>query len=220
MVHQTSSNPTLNSSITILKKFPATNNQLSPRLYKKPQQPIIPLTRDQTTIKLPALVKRTPASSKIRLLKNNITKFCFIVTKPIPSAYIQDSSFVFLVLYLISNYLLYFRRLQIPSTNNLNRTVLQPTPILPIFPPRRSITLYTTPQNLPILKERMIKANLAQKASFKCKSPLPYRPDSSLSRSTTAVVTNSQLQIKTFNPLKVIFFIDSFHNFFLFHLKK
>jgi hypothetical protein len=49
----------------------------------------------------------------------------------------------------------------------------------------------------------MIKANLAQKASFKCKSPLPYRPDSSLSRSTTAVITASQLQIKTYNPLKV-----------------
>ncbi len=52
----------------------------------------------------------------------------------------------------------------------------------------------------------MIKANLAQKANFKCKSPLPYRPDSSLSRSTTAVVTASQLQMKTYNPLKVLGF--------------
>ena len=52
----------------------------------------------------------------------------------------------------------------------------------------------------------MIKANLTQKASFKCKSPLPHRPDSSLSRSTTAVITASQLQIKTHNPLKVFDF--------------
>ncbi len=52
----------------------------------------------------------------------------------------------------------------------------------------------------------MIKANLAQKASFKCKSPPPRRSDSSLSRSTTALITASQLQIKTYNPLKVFDF--------------
>ncbi len=84
--------------------------------------------------------------------------------------------------------------------------MLQPTPILPIYTPRRSITLYTRQQHLPLIKDRMIKANLAQKANFKCKSPLPYRPDSSLSRSTTAVVTASQLQMKTYNPLKVLGF--------------
>jgi len=96
-----------------------------------------------------------------------------------------------------------FRRLQVPSSTNLNRPVLQPTPILPIFAPRRSVTLYTNQQNLPLIKDRMIKANLAQKASFKCKSPPPHRPDSSLSRSTTAIITASQLQMKTYNPLKV-----------------
>ncbi len=52
----------------------------------------------------------------------------------------------------------------------------------------------------------MIKANLAQKASFKCKSPSPYRPDSSLSRSTAAAMTASQLQIKTYSPLKVLYY--------------
>ena len=81
--------------------------------------------------------------------------------------------------------------------------MLQPTTILPIYSPRRSITLINGQQHLPIIKERMIKANLAQKASFKCKSPLPYRPDSSQSRSTTVVMTASQLQMKTYNPLKV-----------------
>jgi hypothetical protein len=69
---------TLNSSITILKKFPTNNNQLSLRSYKKsPQQPILSLPRETTSIKLPTLVKRTP-----------------IVTKPIASAYIQDTSYV------------------------------------------------------------------------------------------------------------------------------
>ncbi len=54
-----------------------------------------------------------------------------------------------------------------------------------------------------LIRDRIIKTNLAQKASFKCKSPLPHRPDSSLSRSTTAMLTASQMQIKTNNPLKV-----------------
>jgi hypothetical protein len=69
MVHQTSTNPTLNSSITILKKMPTTtNNQISPRLFKKPQQPIVPLGRETTSIKLPALVKRTTSSSNKKKL--------------------------------------------------------------------------------------------------------------------------------------------------------
>jgi hypothetical protein len=114
-----------------------------------------------------------------------------------------------------------FRRLQGPSSIMPNRTVLQPTPVLPIYSPRRSITLFTEQQHLPLIKERMIKANLAQKACFKCKSPLPYRPDSSLSRSTTAVITASQLQIKTYNPLKVTFqfinLIVFFHQKFFFN---
>lgn len=97
-----------------------------------------------------------------------------------------------------------FRRLHVPSATNNNRTVLQPTPILPIYTSRRSVTLIAAqPKHLSLLKDRMIKATLGQKASFKCKSPLPYRPDSSLSRSTTAVLTASQLQIRTNNPLKV-----------------
>jgi hypothetical protein len=82
-------------------------------------------------------------------------------------------------------------------TANINRTVLHPTPILPIYAPRRSVTL---------LRDRIIKTNLAQKASFKCKSPPPYRPDSSISRSTTAMLTSSQLQMKISNPLKVFDF--------------
>ena len=85
-----------------------------------------------------------------------------------------------------------------------NRSILHPAPIIPIYSSRRSVAFINNSQHVPVLKERMIKANLAQKASFKCKSPLPYRPDSSLSRSTTAVLTASQLQMKTYNPLKVI----------------
>lgn len=65
MVHQTSSNPALNSSIIIQKKLPTTNNQISPRLFKKPQQSPTLLGQDTTTIKLPTLIKRTQASSKI-----------------------------------------------------------------------------------------------------------------------------------------------------------
>jgi hypothetical protein len=62
---------TLNSSITILKKLPTTNNQLSPRSSKKSQQqPLLSLPRDTTSIKLPALVKRTPTSSKRSHQKN------------------------------------------------------------------------------------------------------------------------------------------------------
>ncbi|CAF3948618.1 unnamed protein product [Rotaria sp. Silwood2] len=106
------------------------------------------------------------------------------IVKPIPSAYIQDSL-----------------HLQIPSSNFTNRSILQPTPILPIYAPHRSVTLFAEQQHLPLIKDRMIKANLSQKASFKCKSPT-CRPDSSISRSTTAVVTASQLKTKTHNPLK------------------
>ena len=61
--------PTLNSSITILKKLPTNNNQLSPRSIKRNQPPILPLGHQTTTIKLPVLVKRTPSSSNIYLLK-------------------------------------------------------------------------------------------------------------------------------------------------------
>ena len=71
-VQRTQSNPTLNSSITILKKMP-NNNQLSPRLAKKPQQSIVTLGRETTSIKLPSLLKRTPATSN-RYIQKNIKK--------------------------------------------------------------------------------------------------------------------------------------------------
>ncbi len=45
--------------------MPSTNNQISPRVFKKPQPSIVPLERDTTSIKLPTLVKRTPSSSKV-----------------------------------------------------------------------------------------------------------------------------------------------------------
>jgi hypothetical protein len=63
MVQRTQSNPTLNSSMTILKKMPTTNNQFSPRLFKKPQQSIVTLGRESTSIKLPTLLKRTASTS-------------------------------------------------------------------------------------------------------------------------------------------------------------
>ncbi|CAF3656598.1 unnamed protein product [Rotaria sordida] len=169
MTQRTPSNFTINSSITVLKKIPTPNNQLSPRSSKKSQQSFGSLGRNTTSIKLPTLVKRTASS----------------IIKPIPSAYIQDSS-----------------QLQIPSSNFTNRSILQPTPVLPIYAPHRSVTLFAEQQHLPLIKDRIIKANLSQKASFKCKSPPLHRPDSSLSRSTTAVINASQLQTKTYNPLK------------------
>jgi hypothetical protein len=67
MAQHTSTNPALNSSITILKKIPTTNNQISPRSSKKSQQSSVTLGRETTTIKLPTLVKRTTASSKKNL---------------------------------------------------------------------------------------------------------------------------------------------------------
>ncbi len=84
--------------------------------------------------------------------------------------------------------------------------MLQPTPILPIYTSHRSVILFTEQKHLPFIKDRMIKANLAQKANFKCKSPAFYRPDSSLSRSTAAVVNTSQVPTKTNNPFKVSYF--------------
>jgi hypothetical protein len=61
---------TLNSSITILKKLPINNNQLSPRSFKKSSQhPVLSLPRETTSIKLPALVKRSPTTSKTSLEK-------------------------------------------------------------------------------------------------------------------------------------------------------
>jgi hypothetical protein len=63
MGQQTPTNPTLNSSMTIVKKMPTTTNQISSRIFKKPtQQSIVPLGRDITSIKLPTLIKRTPSS--------------------------------------------------------------------------------------------------------------------------------------------------------------
>lgn len=89
--------PSLNSSITVLKKLPTTNNQLSSKLYKKPQQQqMLPLIQDTTSIKLPTIIKKTPASSKRYIINIKIKFddfFFYIVTKPIPSAYIQDSSY-------------------------------------------------------------------------------------------------------------------------------
>lgn len=112
-----------------------------------------------------------------------------------------------MLLFIYKTYLYYYsyRQLQISSSNYTTRPVLQPTPVLPIYAPNRSVTLYTDQQHLPLIKERIIKANLLQKATFKCKSPLPYRPDSSISRPTTAVITAAQLPTKIHNPLKVIF---------------
>jgi hypothetical protein len=82
----------LNSAITILKKVPTPNNQISPRSFKKSQQSIITSGRDTTPLKLPTLLKKTPSSSKIYNTKYTHKYDIFLVIKPIPSAYIQDSS--------------------------------------------------------------------------------------------------------------------------------
>ncbi|CAF4322960.1 unnamed protein product [Rotaria socialis] len=169
MTQRPSTNLTLNSSITILKKLTKPSNQISQRLSRKAQHSFVTLGRDTTPIKLPTLLKRTSST----------------IIKPIPSAYIQDSS-----------------QHQISSSSFTNRSVLQPTPVLPIYAPHHSVTLYTEQQHLPLIKDRIIKSNLSQRANLKCKSPLPYRSDSSLSRSTTAVITATQVATKTHNPLK------------------
>ncbi|CAF1310891.1 unnamed protein product [Adineta steineri] len=88
------------------------------------------------------------------------------------------------------------------SSTPINRLVLQPTPVLPIYTSNYPVTLFTEQQHLPVVKDRMIKANLTQKANFKCKSPPFFRSESSLSRSTVAVVATSQMQTKSNNPLK------------------
>lgn len=211
MAHRTQSNLTLNPSITALKKLSLTNNQLSPRsLSKRPPQSIVSVGRESTSFKLPALLKRTPTTSNkhLELKSKNIREFFVLVVKPIASAYIQDASYVLNWRYAYRYiYVYFFRQLQLPSSSFANRTVLQPTPVLPIFTPHRSVTLYAEQKHLPLIKDRMVKANLSQRATFKSKSPLPYRPESSLSRSTTAIVTASQLQTKTYNPLKVLTYI-------------
>ena len=65
MAQRTQTNP----SLTLFKKpatlLTATHNQISPRLFKKPQQSFVTLGRDTTSIKLPTLYKKTPSSSKI-----------------------------------------------------------------------------------------------------------------------------------------------------------
>jgi hypothetical protein len=52
------------------------NNQLSPRLVKKPQQSIVTLGRETTSIKLPSLLKRTSSTSNI-YIQQNIEKYFF-----------------------------------------------------------------------------------------------------------------------------------------------
>lgn len=91
----------------------------------------------------------------------------------------------------------------------MNRPVLQPTPVLPIYTPRRSNGFYADQHYLPLIRDQMVKANLNQRANFKCKSPAPHRSESSLSRSTTAGLTNSRQQKKSFNPLKVQHFLQN-----------
>jgi len=54
---------TLNSSTTMVKKLPTTNNS-TPRSIKKSSQMNMPLSRETTALKLPPLAKRTPSSSK------------------------------------------------------------------------------------------------------------------------------------------------------------
>ncbi|UJR33151.1 hypothetical protein I4U23_020608 [Adineta vaga] len=157
-------NQPLNSSMTILRKAPSSNNQMSPRLFKKVSQ-----LSTTTPLKLPPLTKK-PSSS---------------ITRTMPSAYIQQTS-----------------RFHTTASTHVNRPVLQPTPILPVYTSRRSITLFADQQHLPLIKDRMIKANLTQKASLKCKSPTLHRSDSSLSRSTTVAPTITQVPIKSNNPLK------------------
>ena len=97
------------------------------------------------------------------------------------------------------------RHLRVPSSNMLHRPVLQPTPVLPIYAPRRSVQVYAEQHHLPVIRDHMVKANLSQRATLKCKSPAPNRPDSSLSRSTTAGVTSALQHAKAFNPLKVVY---------------
>ena len=96
-----------------------------------------------------------------------------------------------------------FRQLQISSTTITNRPILQPASVLPIYTPHTSATSFSEQKHLPLIKERMVKANLVQKANFKCKSPISRRPGSSLSRSTNAVINTPQLQTKVYNPFKV-----------------
>ncbi|CAF1168400.1 unnamed protein product [Adineta steineri] len=93
-------------------------------------------------------------------------------------------------------------RFHASSSTPTNRLVLQPTPVLPIYTSNYPVTLFTQQQHLPVVKDRMIKANLTQKANFKCKSPPFFRSESSLSRSTVTVVATSQIQTKSNNPLK------------------
>ncbi|CAF0957209.1 unnamed protein product [Adineta steineri] len=93
-------------------------------------------------------------------------------------------------------------RFHASSSTPINRLVLQPTPVLPIYTSNYPVTLFTQQQHLPVVKDRMIKANLTQKANFKCKSPPFFRSESSLSRSTVTVVATSQIQTKSNNPLK------------------
>ncbi|CAF0943191.1 unnamed protein product [Adineta ricciae] len=143
-----------------------------------------PTSSNQTS---PRLFKRVQQpSTKVPLKLPPLTKKPpSSITKAVPSAYIQKAS-----------------RFQTVSATNSNRPVLQPTPILPIFTSRRSVSLIADQQHLPLIKDRMIQANLAQKTSLKCKSPPLYRSDSSLSRSTTAVHSTNQPPTKSNNPLK------------------
>ena len=99
----------------------------------------------------------------------------------------------------------------------MNRPVLQPTPVLPIYTPRRSSGFYADQHYLPLIRDQMVKANLNQRATFKCKSPAPHRSESSLSRSTTAGLTNSRQAMKAYNPLKVTHQLE--HLILLFHLR-
>lgn len=96
-----------------------------------------------------------------------------------------------------------FRQNSINTSNVLARPVLPTAQILPVYPSRRTISFLTDPNQLPAIRDHMVKVNLNQRATFKCKSPAPIRPDSSLSRSTAGGPSSSTHQLKAFNPLKV-----------------
>jgi len=69
MIQQTQRNSIINSSITVLKRS-------KPRQQQK-QKPIVTVKQNLTSVKLPKIVKKSASINK---------------SKPIPSAYLQNSS--------------------------------------------------------------------------------------------------------------------------------
>jgi hypothetical protein len=95
MAQRAHANSTLNSSMTILKKMP--NSQLSPRFYKRSHPSMHSTHRELSPIRLPTLLKRTSSMGKAcsSMGYRKREHLCHLVNKPIPSAYIQESSSVF-----------------------------------------------------------------------------------------------------------------------------